>query len=99
MEYRMIRKQLYITEAQNEALKRRSRALGASEAELVRRALDDFLSEASSAKRSRRREALDRLMERTRRLAGEHRLPSGYRFERNEVYADRASRWTRRDEN
>jgi hypothetical protein len=35
----MIRKQLYITEAQEEALKAQARSLGVSEAELARRIL------------------------------------------------------------
>jgi len=84
----MIRKQLYITEAQNEALKRRAQALGISEAELVRRALDASLTDAAS-KSSARRAELDELLERTRDLASRHRLPSGYRFDRDELYAER----------
>lgn len=94
----MIRKQLYITEAQEETLKRQARALGVSEAELVRRALDDFLNEGSSAKHPRRRGALGRLIDRTRQLAKGHRLPSDYQFDRDELYAERTSRWTKRDE-
>ena len=35
----MIRKQLYVTEAQEEALKAQARSLGVSEAELARRTL------------------------------------------------------------
>lgn len=84
----MIRKQLYITEAQNEALKHRAQALGISEAELVRRALDASLTDAASKSSSRRAE-LDQLLERTRDLASRHRLPSEYRFDRDELYADR----------
>ena len=84
----MIRKQLYITEAQNEALKRRAQALGISEAELVRQALDASLTDIASKPSSRRSE-LDELLERTRDLASRHRLPSGYRFNREELYADR----------
>jgi hypothetical protein len=95
----MIRKQLYISEAQNEALKRRARALGVSEAELARRALDDLLDETSPSGTPRRHEALDRLMKTTRRLSDDHRLPSDYRFSRDELYADRASRWTRSNDN
>jgi hypothetical protein len=94
----MIRKQLYISEAQNEALKRRARALGVSEAELARRALDALLSEGSSATAPRRHEALNRLMETTRRLSNGRQLPAGYRFSREELYASRASRWTRSDD-
>jgi len=93
----MIRKQLYISEAQNEALKRQARALGVSEAELARRALDDLLDETSGT--PRRHEALDRLMKITRRLSAGHRLPSDYRLSRDELYDDRASRWTRSDDN
>ena len=83
----MIRKQLYITEAQEEALKERARSLGVSEAELVRRALDAFLAETS-----RRRSALDRLLEHTHDLAERHRLPSDYDFDREELHAHRESR-------
>lgn len=41
----MVRKQLYLTEAQDAALKRRSADLGISEAEFVRRALDNALGD------------------------------------------------------
>ena len=39
---RMIRKQIYIDPAQNTLLKQRARALGVSEAELIRRCLADI---------------------------------------------------------
>jgi hypothetical protein len=38
-------------------------------------------------------------MKTTRRLSDDHRLPSDYRFSRDELYADRASRWTRSNNN
>lgn len=91
----MIRKQLYITEAQEDALKERAHALGISEAELARRALDAFLGE-SSAGVSRRRKVLSRLLEHTRDLAAEHHLPSDYEFDRDELYAERGVRKKRR---
>lgn len=84
----MVRKQLYITEGQDEALKDRARELGISEAELARRALSAFLSEEASAG-ARRPEALARLLSRTRTLSETHRLPSGYDFNRKELYTDR----------
>ena len=87
----MVRKQLYITEAQEEALKERARSLSISEAELTRRALDAFLAE-SSPELPRRRPALDRLLEHTRDLADRHRLLADYEFDREELYADRGSR-------
>lgn len=91
----MIRKQLYITEAQDDALKERARALGISEAEVARRALDVFLGKSSAAV-SRRRKALIRLLEHTRDLASEHRLPSDPEFNRDALCADRGVRKKRR---
>ena len=87
----MVRKRLYITEAQEEALKNRARSLGISEAELTRRALDAFLAE-SSPDTLQRRPVLDRLLEHTRDLADRHQLPSDYEFDREELYADRGNR-------
>lgn len=87
----MIRKQLYITEGQDEVLKDQARQLGISEAELARRALSAFLSERSP-KASRRPEALRALLERTRSLSEKHRLPSGYRLNREDLYSERIGR-------
>jgi hypothetical protein len=87
----MIRKQLYITEGQDEVLKDQARKLGISEAELARRALSAFLSERSPTA-TRRPEALETLLERTRSLSEKHRLPSGYRFDREDLYAERMGR-------
>lgn len=87
----MVRKQLYITEGQEDVLKDRARELGISEAELVRRALGSFLSKGSSTA-SRRPDALETLLERTRTLSKKHRLSSSYRFDREELYARRINR-------
>lgn len=88
----MIRKQLYITEQQDRALKRQAKARGVSEAELVRQALDEMLRETLGAG-IQRREALDRLLDNTRRLAAQHRLSTTYRFDRDALYAEREERW------
>lgn len=88
----MVRKQLYITEQQDRALKRHAKALGVSEAELVRQALDEMLREGLGA-RAHRREALRRLLDNTRRLAEQHHLVAGYRFDRDALYAEREERW------
>lgn len=85
----MIRKQLYITEGQEEAVKDQARRLGISEAELTRRALSAFLSERSPAA-SRRPEALEKLLDRMRSLSKKHHLPSGYRFDREDLYTERS---------
>lgn len=84
----MIRKQLYITEGQDEVLKDQARQLGISEAELARRALSEFLAERSP-RASRRPEALEALLERTRSLSENHRLASGDRFDREDLYDQR----------
>jgi len=55
---RMVRKQLYLDETQDRELGRRARLLGVTQAELVRRALDDFLS---GERHSARDVALSRL--------------------------------------
>mgnify|MGYP006440232305 CR=1 FL=1 len=87
----MIRKQLYITEGQNENLKQQARELGMSEAELARRALSEFLFERSPGAAARP-EALDELLRRTRSLSEKHQLPTGYRFDREELYGGRTGR-------
>jgi len=87
----MIRKQLYITEGQDEVLKDQARRLGISEAELARRALSEFLSE-QAPKASRRPEALETLIDRARSLSEGHRLPSDYRFDREDLYGERMGR-------
>lgn len=88
MTYNMIRKQLYITEGQDEILKDRARKLGISEAELARRALSEYLSEGAPMS-SGRPEALETLLERTRSLSEKHRLPADYQFDREDLYSDR----------
>ena len=88
----MVRKQLYITEQQDRALKRQAKVRGISEAKLVRQALDEMLRETLGAG-VQRREALDRLLDNTRRLAEQHRLPATYRFDRDALYAEREARW------
>ncbi|RMF71524.1 MAG: DNA-binding protein [Alphaproteobacteria bacterium] len=84
----MIRKQLYITEQQEHALKRRAKTLGVSEAEFIRRALDAMLRDQPREPLPRR-DALHGLLDHTRRLAETHRTPAGYRFDREALYAER----------
>ena len=82
----MIRKQLYITREQDHALKRQARELGVSEAEFVRRALDEAVRETPSRPQTGPDDPLTELQANTRRLADRHRLPAGYRFDRDELY-------------
>lgn len=82
----MIRKQLYITREQDHALKRQARELGVSEAEFVRRALDEAVRETPHRPPTGPDDPLTELLANTRRLADRHRLPAGYRLDRDELY-------------
>ena len=70
---RYVRKQLSVTPEQDRALKRRSRELGVSEAELVRRALDAALAETAVLP-APVDSPLDELLANTHRLAEDRRL-------------------------
>jgi hypothetical protein len=88
----MVRKQLYISEEQEQALKARARDLGVSEAELVRRLLNSLLlpGEAGGALPLGRAEAAAlAFLEDVERISGSHALPAGYRFDRGELYDKR----------
>ena len=89
----MIRKQLYIGEEHDRALKRRARELGVSEAELVRRLLDGLVQEergGGEISGPRATAALvDGFFAESDRTSEGHRFPEGYRFEREELYEDR----------
>ena len=87
---RMIRKQLYITREQDRSLKRKARELGLSEAELVRRAIDGLDRDPTSRTQGVADDPLRELIENMRRLASKHKLPEGYKFDRDELY-DRGS--------
>lgn len=52
MSLRMVRKQIYLKVEQEMALKRRAEEEGKSEAELLRRALDNYLSKAPTGRRN-----------------------------------------------
>ena len=93
----MVRKQLYLEETQDRALKARARELGISEAELVRRALDAALRPKEHAHfASPRRAALRRLLDNAKRLSEQHAFTEGYRFNREELYNEREGRWLKR---
>jgi hypothetical protein len=94
----MVRKQLYISEEHERALKARARELGVSEAELVRRLLDGLLLDgeggsgllAGALAGRGAAEAVEGFLEEADRLAESHRFPEGYRFYREDLYEDRA---------
>lgn len=85
---RYVRKQLSVTPEQDRALKRRSRELGVSEAELVRRALDAALADGQATPPAD--SPLDELLAHTRQL-GEGRSLEG-EWDREALYDDRGYR-------
>ena len=88
----MVRKQLYISDEHERALKARARELGVSEAELVRRMLDGLLLDwegRGGLAGARAAQALESFLEEADRLAESHSFPEGYLFSRDELYEDR----------
>ncbi len=89
----MVRKQLYIAEDQERRLKRRARALGVSEAELVRRALEAALTdEAAALPRPDRDETVAGLLATIERIARRSAFPAAWKFSRHEAYSERERR-------
>ena len=90
----MVRKQLYLTPAQDRALKERARREHRSEADLVRQAVDLLLDDGARAQA-----AVDDLQRFVDRVGSEHpaepRAPGeGRGWTRDELYDDRLSRWS-----
>jgi len=88
----VIRKQLYISEEHERALKARARELGVSEAELVRQMLDGLLLDGEGGRGfagASAEEALEGFLEETNRLAESHHFQRGYVFDRTELYENR----------
>lgn len=84
----MVRKEIYISEAHDLALKRKAREAGVSEAELVRRILDDGLMIEDNGRSPDRVKAGLEFLEGMDRISREHTLPEGYKFDREELYED-----------
>jgi hypothetical protein len=88
----VVRKQLYISEEHERAMKARARELGVSEAELVRRMLDGLLLEGEGQRGlagASAAEALEGFLVEADRLAESHHFPEGYVFHWDELYEDR----------
>jgi hypothetical protein len=89
----MVRKQLYISDDQERRLKRRARALGMSEAELVRRALDAALADENAAlPQPNRDETVSGLLAAIERVARRSAFPASWKFSRHEAYSERERR-------
>ena len=96
----VVRKQLYLEEAQDKALKRRAKELGVSEAEVVRQALDATLGSDTVAPALKRNKAiLQAFFEEADELAKTHAFPKGYRFDRQALYEEdeRFTHWGKKE--
>lgn len=92
----MVRKQLYLDEAQDRALKLQAKKLGVSEAEVVRQALDAALrGETVGAALKRNQELLQSFFKECDELAKTHGFREDYSFDRQKIYEEdeRFARW------
>jgi hypothetical protein len=89
---RMIRKQIYIKPEQEEALDRRSKELGISEAELIRQYIDDGTIRPSAAERAT---ALKELLADMKERAKMRVPQTGRDWTRDELYEERFERYSR----
>jgi hypothetical protein len=86
----MVRKQLYIDEAQERQLKARSEELGVSEAEIVRRLLDRGLFDGTSASAPRNavQEHVEAFLSEAEEISKSARLVP---YKRSDLYPDRGA--------
>jgi hypothetical protein len=89
----MIRKQLYLDEHHDRALKERARELGLSEAEVVRRALDAALEMERGAS-PRASSALDDFLASAAEIA-RRGGSAGRAWTRDDLHDERLKRWQR----
>ncbi len=88
---RMIRKQIYIEPMQDALLKRRARELGMSEAELIRRCLDELERQVVTTPMDRQawQDELSFIQRRAQAVTGHRERRS---WTREELYAERIER-------
>lgn len=80
---RMVRKQLYIDDEHEAALKARAAERGVTEAEIMREALDRYLGDIA---REEADAAWERILEFSRRRAAKGPLPGKRDWTRDEIY-------------
>jgi len=90
---RMIRKQVYIESRQETTLKQQARALGITEAEVIRRAIDRQMTSVRLSIRDLKAWERERAFI-TKRMAKGH-APRGRRWKREDAYEERLMRYGR----
>jgi hypothetical protein len=95
MSTHMVRKQIYIHKRHDMLLKQLSQARGVSEAEIIRQAIERETAGAPAQPTAGDRSAWQELMTflEARQAAGGGHKP--YRWNREEIYAEREGRWLR----
>ena len=92
----MVRKQIYIPKRQQLLLKRKSKAVGVSEAELIRQAIDHNLEGGGQRQFRRDPEAWDKAYKfmLARKVSAATAHP--YRWKREDAYEERTRRYNRK---
>jgi hypothetical protein len=93
---RMVRKQIYIPRRQQLLLKRKAKAVGISEAELIRQAIDRNLEGAEQRSFRRDPEAWEKAFEFMRLRQARGKTPKPYRWTREDAYEERFRRYDRK---
>ena len=90
----MVRKQIYLPQRQNQFLKRLAKERGVSEAEVIRQALERETEISAPVIRDNKK-ALDEIIAFARSLRERPELMQGepLRWNRDEIYEERESRW------
>ena len=94
----MVRKQIYIPKRQDALLKQLAKQRGVSEAEVIRQALEREVEAPAPAMRDSKK-ALDEIFAFVESLKNRPEFMTGepYKFNREELYEERESRWFKDD--
>jgi hypothetical protein len=94
----MVRKQVYLPRQQNLALKRLAKQRGVSEAEVIRQALEREAERPTLVEHGSRK-ALEKIFAYVESLRTQPEFMQGepYKFNRDELYEERESRWPKRE--
>ena len=99
MSEHMVRKQIYIPRRQDALLKKLAKQRGVSEAEVIRQALEREVQTPVPATPRDSKKALDDMFAFVETLKNRPEFMTGepYKFNREELYEERESRWFIRD--
>lgn len=96
MTTRMVRKQFYIFKHQDELLKRLAKERGLSESEIIRQAIEHEAAENLDHSASSEWKAIRDFITLARSKRSQETKAEPYRWNREEIYAERENRWLRK---